>query len=436
MKILYLAHRIPYPPNKGDKLRAYRHLKHLSERHDVWCACFVDTPEDEPHVDVLRTLCRDVIAVRLNRRTALLRGITGLLRGSTITETFYDNPQMHRSLEEWGAQVSFDAIVAFSSSMAPYALEVPGGRRVLDLCDLDSAKWRDMAKLVGGPMRFVYEMEGRRLARREREWARSFDAATLITEAEAREFRSDAPHANVLVVTNGVDDLRPAEDRSDPGLDAHDGSQRPPTVGFVGVMDYGPNIDAVCSFVDDCWWDLHERFPTARFRIVGRRPVRAVRRLGRVPGVDVVGAVDEVTEELRGFNASVAPLRIARGLQNKVLEAMAFGIPVVVSDAAARGIGATDGREYLVARDPDQMIRHIARLLDEVDNGQRVTETGKQIGKAGRLFVQRHHRWPDTLRRFELIVTGELRGSLPSTSVERTSTPAPLRVSVAAPATE
>lgn len=402
MNILYLAHRIPYPPDKGDKMRAYRHLAHLTSRHNVWCACFVDAREDERHVAVLRGMCRGVAAVRLNRRAALLRGAVRMLRGGTITEGFYDHPAMRRAVEELTGRVSIDVVVAFSSGMASYALSVPAERRVLDMCDLDSAKWLDYARYTHGPMRAVYAWEGRRLAERERAWAEAFDATTVITGAESADLRRRVPRARVFVATNGVDEAadeshcRSRGDVAVPEADAR------PTVGFVGVMDYFPNVEGVCGFVRDCWPAIRAAHPQAEFRVVGRRPTRAVRRLGRVPGVSIVGEVADVGAELRSFDVSVAPLNIARGLQNKVLEAMAFGVPVVASAVAARGIEARDSEDFLIARDSSEMVRHINGLL------RNETEC-RRLGESGRRFVAAHHAWSDALRRFELIVTGEQR---------------------------
>ena len=397
MNILYLAHRIPFPPDKGDKLRAFRHLTHLAKRHRVWCVCFVDDPLDERHIDTLAKHCQRVIAVSLDRRRAKLRGIMGLMTGSTVTEAFYRSREMDNVLRELSSSVAFDVVTAFSSGMAQHALKVGTKRRVLDLCDLDSAKWLAYAEHSGMCSRAMYRIEGKRLARRERDWLDLFDATILITEAEARDIDDSAATAKLHIVGNGVplpDIITPDPDGNDRGTETDE-----PVVGFIGQMDYKPNVDAVCWFVDKCWPAVTTVFPGAKFRIVGRSPSESVRRLARVGGVAVVGGVDDVAFELRRFDMSVAPLRIARGLQNKVLEAMAAGKPVVLTTQAAEGIAGRNGREFLVADDPSRIAGCVVRLLkDEACRAE--------MGRRARAFVDEHHRWDEELAKFERVVTG------------------------------
>ncbi|UCE61104.1 MAG: glycosyltransferase, partial [Phycisphaerales bacterium] len=311
MNILYLAHRIPFPPNKGDKLRSFRQLERLAKRHRVWCACFVDDPADRAHVATLSAYCHDLAVVRLDRRRATLRGIGGLTFGRTITESFYSHPKMTAVLERWTQDVAFDVVVAFSSSMAPYALQVPATRRVLDLCDLDSQKWLDYAASSRGPVRPLYVAEGNRLALKEQAWLDAFDATILITKAEAEalgEVQAEAKASGKLhIVGNGVT-LPDPFTTINRGWVEEDSDQ--PVIGFVGAMDYRPNADAVCWFVENCWEGIRKAFPRAVFRIVGRSPVKKVRQLQSVPGVEVVGAVEDVLAEVLQFTVSVAPMQI------------------------------------------------------------------------------------------------------------------------------
>lgn len=392
MQILYLAHRIPYPPNKGDKIRSFRQLEHLAARHRVWCACFVDRPEDERYVETLRTHCEDVLAIRLRGLPAKLRGLAGLCRGATITESFYRHRGMTGALRRWSESIHFDVVVAFSSSMASFALDVSAKRRVLDLCDLDSRKWLDYAAASRGLLRRLHRVEGERLALREAQWLASFDATIVITDTEAEPLQGQHAAHRLHVIGNGA--VLPDE------------SQEPSTprrqvsvVGFVGAMDYRPNVDAVVWFVENCWSKLRAAAPDAEFRIVGRSPTRRVRRLARVAGVTVVGEVADVADELKRFTVGVAPMRIARGLQNKVLEAMASSKAVVLTSLAADGIDAQDRIHFLVADQPDAMVGDILFLL-------RDAASRAKIGRAARRYVETHHQWKDALREFELVVTG------------------------------
>ena len=395
MNILYLAHRIPYPPDKGDKLRAFRQLEHLAGRHQVWCACFADTPGDAQFTAHLKAFCQEVAVIRLSRTRAMVRGLVGLARGRTLTESFYSHSKMSGILHRWSRSTTFDAVVAFSSSMAPYALQVPGGRHVLDLCDLDSRKWSDYAESSRGPARWLYRLEGRRLAVRERAWIEAFDAAILVTAAEVEALDGPVTPGKLHVVGNGVS--LPRLNRAE--SETADDDSPPAIVGFVGVMDYRPNVDAVEWFVGRCWGRIRAACPGAVFRIIGRSPTRRVRRLAAVPGVEVVGAVEDAMSEVRKLRVSVAPMRIARGLQNKVLEAMAARKPVVLTTRAAEGIRGRHGDEYLVADTPPELIRSVVRLLCDPSARAR-------LGQTARRFVAMKHCWQNELRKFALLVTG------------------------------
>lgn len=404
MNILYLAHRIPYPPNKGDKMRAFRQLEYLCERHRVWCACFVDTPGDFRYVHDLRRICEDVGAIELKRHSALARGLWSLARGSSLTEGYYENREMTALLNRWQKSVPFDAVLAFSTGMANHALNVPATRRVLDLCDLDSQKWEEYAthlstKANSGSRssikKSLYEMESRRLAAVELRWIDRFDASLVATAAEAHDLELLAPRRKLHVVGNGI--VIPTSADPAPGYPI-DGAR--PVVGFVGVMNYLPNVDAVHWFAQEVWPKVRLDLPDAQFRIVGRSPTREVRLLERLPGIRVTGEVPNAALEVARFDVSVAPLRIARGIQNKVLEAMAAGKPVVLTSKAAKGIQAAAGRDYSVTDDPDSIADSVLSLLKN-------REARDQMGDHARRFVAEHHTWKRELEKLESIVLGK-----------------------------
>lgn len=420
MNILYLAHRIPYPPNKGDKLRAFRQIEHLSRRHRIWCACFIDDPHDIRHIQTLKSHCVDVVAIELQPLLAKTRGLWLLARGRTITEGYYANREMTSLLDYWQKSIRFDAIIAFSSSMARYALAVPATRRILDLCDLDSLKWGDYAehlslklrrKLVDRAMMRLYRKESARLAAAELRWIDGFDAAILATQAEAAPLQTLVAPRKIHVIGNGVDvpKLNDAETRSlSPERTQWIIDNRQSTisgiVGFVGVMDYLPNIDAVTWFAFECWAGIRQRFPQAQFRIVGRNPTRAIRRLARIAGVQVIGEMADVAGEVRRFDVSVAPLRIARGVQNKVLEAMGAAKPVVLTSKAARGIGAVANSDYCVADSPGEFAGAVCSLLADM-------ELREKIGRSGLMFVAAHRRWRTELEKIESLLTKQITKS-------------------------
>ncbi len=408
MNLLYLAHRIPYPPDKGDKLRSFKQIEYLSRRHRVWCLCFLDDPSDGKAIAPLRAHCVELAVVPLNRPAAAARGGVSLLRGQSLTEGFYHHPSMVAVLRQWSDRVAFDAVLALSSSMAGYALRVSAPRRVLDLCDIDSEKWRAYGRFSRVPWRWLYELESRRLHRAERSACTAFDAVLLISEAEARLLSGNGAPERVHVVGNGVSlptlGSLTCASAFEPAQTA-----KPCHIGFVGVMNYRPNVDAVCWFVREIWPIVLGAYPNSLFRIVGRSPTRKVRRLARAEGVRVVGEVQEVGQELRRFDVSVAPLRIARGLQNKVLEALAYAKPVVLTPAAAEGLQARNGEHFLVAGGAAAFAERVIQLLgDEALRGR--------IGQAGRAYVAAHHRWEEELSKLEDIVTRRCAFSLPHAS--------------------
>ena len=446
MNILYLAHRVPYPANKGDRIRALRQIRHLAIRHRVWLGCFSDSASDASASMPLREMCEEVAMIPLRKTQATLRGLAGLATGKTVTESYYMHTAMSNQLAAWCKDIRFDVVFAFSSSMAPYALPIPASRHVLDMCDADSEKWREYANRSKGATRRMYEAEARRLACKERDWIKSFDATILITEAEAALFAGDAPAGKLQVVGNGVElpNLRPpcatwrtaagtphstaptgarssaypptgrrmmpcrttamADRAAGLTLVAPSGLQarkanRKPTVGFIGVLDYRPNVEAVRWFVAKSWPSIRAAMPDAEFRIVGLNPTRPVRRLAQTPGVKVVGPVDDILEELLRFDVSVAPLQIARGLQNKVLEAMAAARAVVLTPQAATGINGRDGTDFILADSSVGFAVDVIRLL-------RDPAARRELGAAARACVGAYHNWQRELQRLEVIATG------------------------------
>ncbi len=384
-----LVHRIPYPPNKGEKLRAYHELRHLAGRHDVWLACFVDDPDDLSHVPALRQWCRDVAAVQLHKKAAMFRAAVSWLAGGTLTEGYFRARRLAQTLAAWTRQVHFDCVFAYSSSMAGYALNVPAARRVLDFVDLDSAKWRAYAQRRGFPASLIFGREAARLAARERAWAKAFDASVFITPAEAADLAAPDAAGKVHVVGNGVSP--PAGER--PGL------PREANVGFVGVMDYFPNVEAVCWFVEQVWPRVRSRCPDATFWIVGRAPNARVRALAAAPGVRVTGAVDDVARYLEKFRVSVAPFQTARGLQNKVLEAMAARRPVVATSRIARSLQGRAGEHFLVADSPEDFAGRVIELLTDDAAAAVVAARGAEL-------VAGYYRWDRELEKLSAIVEG------------------------------
>ena len=385
--ILFLVHRMPYPPNKGDKVRSFHLLKHLAARHRVFLGTFIDDPDDERHLPAVRAYCADVHAPRLNPLTARVTSLTGLLGTQALTLRYYQQASMRRWVQDVVARQAVDCTLVFSSSMAQYAL--PGsGPLLLDLVDVDSAKWTAYAPEHRWPMSWLYRREGRTLLACERAAAGRADHTFLATESEAALFRGLAPESadRVSELSNGVDAnyFQPQADRASPFAPGEI------PIVFTGAMDYWPNIDAVCWFAAEMLPRLRARHPALRFHIVGRSPAPAVRALAG-EAVHVSGTVPDVRPYLQHAAVVVAPLRLARGIQNKVLEAMAMARPVVAAAPCVEAITASPGRHLLSAADAPAFVNAIEGLL--ADPVQAVS-----IGRAGREQVLAAYGWDARLR--------------------------------------
>lgn len=403
--ILFLTNRVPFPPDKGDKIRTFHQLDRLALSHNVYCACFIDHPRDVVHARALRRWCADVIALRWTRGLGVLRASAGWLRSTPLTIAAYRSGRMRRCLARWGQAIDFDVAVAFSSIMAPYALNVPARRRVLDLCDVDSQKWLDYARDSGRGLSKVYREEGRRLRAYEEACIKRFDATLLITARERALLDPENRSSTLFVVPNGVALLA-----RKPILPSRQGA----VISFVGAMNYRPNVRGICWFAQDVWPRVLEAIPDARLRIVGRDPRRSVRRLARVAGIEVCGAVDDVRRVLAESRVVIAPLQDARGLQNKVLEAMAMRRPVVATRAVAASLRVEPGRNILVAD-------HAAEFADQVIDVCRSDALCDDVGEAGRRCVAAHYSWTDALDGYERV----LLGPLADTPAERDSAALP-----------
>jgi sugar transferase (PEP-CTERM/EpsH1 system associated) len=386
-RLLLLAHRIPFPPNKGEKIRTFHMLRHLAGTFDIDCGCLVDDPADMTHLPALGAMVAHLEAHPHGGAGRAARALLSLRPGQPVSVPWFRHPKLAAWVDQGLAAGRWGAVLATSSAMAPYVMGRPrnpaGQRRVIDMMDIDSAKFAAYARAGRPPMAWVHAREARTLLSLERAAAAAFDHALFVSEAEARAFLALAPEAagRVGFVENGVDFTRfdPAAAHPDPLPPG------PPSLVFTGAMGYAPNIEAVTWFADAVLPRLEGR---ARFVIVGQNPAPAVRALAERPGIMVTGTVPDVRPYLAHAAAAVAPLQLARGVQNKVLEAMAMARPVVATSAAFEGIHATPGRDLLVA---DQAQAFAAAVLAVLDGAH------PAMGQAARAAVLAAHDWAATL---------------------------------------
>jgi sugar transferase (PEP-CTERM/EpsH1 system associated) len=385
-ELLFLTHRLPYPPNKGDKVRSYHLLKHLAARHRVHLGTFIDDPDDEQHLPAVQALCASVHAARLHPRTARLGSLAGLLRNEPLTLAYYRDAGLDAWVRRLRERQSVDGVLVFSSSMAQYAtaFQVP---LLVDFVDVDSAKWTEYASAHRWPMSWLYRREGRQLLGYERHVAARADHSYFSTEKETALFRGLAPECagRVHALSNGVDFdyFAPQAGRASP----YAAGELP--IVFTGAMDYWPNIDAVQWFAGEMLPALRQRWPAARFHIVGRSPGAAVRALAG-EHVNVTNTVPDVRPWLQHAAVVVAPLRLARGIQNKVLEAMAMARPVVAASVCTGAIDATPGVHLLQATEPADYVREVGALLADATRAA-------SLGRAGRERVLGVYGWDGQL---------------------------------------
>jgi len=392
VNVLFLCHRLPFPPKRGGKIRPFNMIRRLSREHRVTVATVARSRDEIREGEGLREHCH-----RLH--VGLVTGPAGWARFALAvpgrypsTFAYFYSPPLWRTVQGLLARERFDAIMVHCSSMGPYVAAHTGCRKVMDFGDADSEKWFEYARRARPPLSLGFRWEGARVRRWERELGRRFDACSVIS-AHERDVLAGHVDKPIAVIPNGVDleYFRPRPDAPPP---------HPRRIVFTGNMSYAPNVDAARHLAADVLPRLRRRVPEVELFIVGMDPSAAVRRLAESGSVVVTGRVDDVRPFLESAAVSVAPLRVARGLQNKVLEAMAMRVPVVASPAAARGIDAVPGRDLVVADDPDAFAGAVADLMTDGARRERYAE-------AGRACVMANHSWDRLLGRLDDLLVAE-----------------------------
>lgn len=392
--LLFISHRIPYPPDKGEKIRGLNLLRHLSQSYRIHLGCLVDEPGDMRHLPALREWCAEVAGFPIDKRRQKLRALAMLRPGRPLMLDYYGHPGLHRWVRDSMARRHMDVVYIYSVAMAPYVEGPRRGGLILDAQDIDSEKWATYAGQARLPMRAVWSREGRTLLAYERRAAMRCDHTLFVSQQECDRFVELAPEAagRVHAVENGVD-----LDRFSPGQSFETPFHAAgPHLVFTGNMDYWPNADAVGWFAAEVMPALRQRHPTIEFHVVGANPGPAVLRLADRPGVRVTGRVPDVRPYVAHADACVAPLRIARGIQNKVLEAMAMGRPVIASPQAFEGVRAAAGQDLLVADGAEAMCSRVSEVLAGAHPGLRA---------AARTAMLRSYAWPATLARLDAILS-------------------------------
>ncbi|NMC21282.1 MAG: TIGR03087 family PEP-CTERM/XrtA system glycosyltransferase [Thermogutta sp.] len=403
-KILFLVHRTPYPPNRGHRIRSYNLIQYLSRFAVVDTAFLADEPVTDGVPAGLAELCDHVIAVPVDKRRRWLRGLWSLAVGRSATEGLFSSPRLRREIAALHSARTYDWVIAYCSSMAQYLAYTgcPPQRCVVDLVDVDSRKFFDYASWARRPARALYRLEGRRLRRLEASLARRVRWITLVSEAECRVFRDFCPAENVIAVENGVDGdyFHPhavrgerEQSRTDPDRAVPAG----PSCVFTGALDYRANVDGLMWFLSEVWPKVRGRRSDAVFHIVGGGAGKPLREAAARAGAALTGDVPDVRPYLARATV-VAPLRIARGIQNKVLEGMAMARPVIASPQALEGLAVSPGEDVLEAREPPEWVAALERLWGSPSEQRR-------LGDNARRLVEARYTWAARLRPLQSLLS-------------------------------
>lgn len=395
MRVLVVCHRVPFPPKRGGKIRPFNIIRHLTASgHRVTVASIARSAAELADADGLRDHCEKRLIEVVSEKAGWAQAVANLPTSAPSSFGYFRSRALRQQLLRESAETAFDMVLVHCSSAAPYVSGIPASCRLLDFGDMDSQKWREYSHHRRFPLSLGYWLEAVKLEQAERQLAGSFDACTCTTRAELATLRTLGYGGSASWFPNGVDAdyFRPADQPYDPDL-----------IAFVGRMDYFPNQQAVLRFCDDVLPRIQIARPGVRFQIVGADPPPQIVRLAGRAGVEVTGSVPDVRPYVSRAALTVAPLEIARGTQNKILESLAMGVPVVCSKAAAGGVDARPEEDFLVCGTSEQYAVTILRVLESPSRRN-------ALALAGRTRVLSHHSWESSMRRFDRIVSQTMEG--------------------------
>jgi polysaccharide biosynthesis protein PslH len=397
VRIFFVCRRVPFPPDRGDKIATFNEIRHLSAQHEVHVFCLGDGAQDLDNIAGLREFATSVTSAPVGALTIGLRALKALLVGEPLSVAAFNEAKLHAAIRKKFDELQPDLIIVYSCNVAQFAEHFPGVPRIMQFGDLDSLKWRQYAERSRRPLKWIYAIEERRFLAYERHIARSFSAALVHTELERRDFERLIPGVPVALVGNGVD----LEYFQSTGA-----AKQPASMVFTGVMDYRPNIDAVVWFCDEILPIIQAEIHEATFTICGSRPGAAVQRLAKRRGVTVTGWVADTRPYLEAAEIFVAPLRMARGVQNKVLEALAMGLPCVASIAAWNGTVIPSGEGILVADRPRDFAECVISLLRDADGRS-------DMARRARAAAEANYRWEAQMARLDRAIGSALSPQKP-----------------------
>lgn len=396
MRILFACHRLPFPPKRGGKIRPFNIIRHFAEQgHRVTVGSLARSDEELEEGRGLRDFCDKLLVGSIRKWSAVARMIARLPTTSPSTMGYFYSAALHKYMRDEIASGEYDLVFVHCSSASQYMRSQSGIPSILDFGDMDSQKWLDYSSFKPQPLALGYWLEGTKLEREERRLAGQFDVCTCTTKSELELLNGMNAARHASWFPNGVDTEFFAPDN---------GTYDPNEICFIGRMDYYPNQQAMVNFCEKILPEIQRRRPTTTLTIVGADPSSEISALGSMPGITVTGTVDDVRSYVRRAALSVAPLAIARGTQNKILESMAMGVPVVASAVAAGGVDAIPGEQILIANDDADFGHQILNLLENVD-------ARNTLSTAARQRMVTHHNWASSMMMLDKIVESAMSGS-------------------------
>ncbi len=386
MRILFLTHRVPFPPDKGDRIRSYNILKCLARNHSISLVSASHETVVPASVEALRPYCASVDVVKIDPTLSKVRSGLHLLTRQPLTLPAFYSRRLERKINQKLHVEKYDRVYIYSSAMSQYVLNAPVPK-LMDFIDMDSQKWLDYAERAGVPMRWVYRREGKTLRAFEKMVAGVCNLNIVSSERELDLLQEIAPGAPAMAVPNGVDCS--CKERNPAALNH---------LVFVGSMDYLPNVDAMIYFVEEILPLVQKEVPDVQLTIVGRKPPKRIKSYERLGNVTVTGYVKDVEPYLQTAAAAVIPLRIARGIQTKLLEAMAHGLPVIGTSAALAGITAVPGRDLLAGDSAESFAQNTIVVLKDPD-------LRRKLGEHALDLVRKDYNWQNRLQQLEDALT-------------------------------
>lgn len=402
LNILYLCHRIPFPPTKGDKIRSYNQIKYLSKNHKIYLGTLIDHQSNVKFMEILSNYCEDVFACKSYGKIKLFHS---LINNKPFSISFFYASELQKYVDEVFSKHSIDAVICYCSSMAEYIFNTPrykadklkGVKLIIDYVDLDSDKWNQYSLYARFPFTMIYKLEQLRLFNYEKRINTEFDHSLFVADREVEIFRKLYNRLkNTVVIPNGVDTDYFFPEKN--GLQLSYDKPKGPILVFTGVMNYFANVDGVIWFVEKIFPLIKKEYPDLKFYIVGNKPTVRVKNLQKTKNVIVTGYVDDIRQYYWMADICVIPLRIARGLQNKVLEAMACGKPVVTTKNASNGIMCENNKNIVIADDENAFAKAVIQLLSN-------SESRKALGTMANENIRENYLWDVQLSKLDCLLS-------------------------------